>query len=340
MGTRITFKRPDGKEASGYLAKAGQRQRAGRRRHPGVVGPAGPDQGRLRPLCAGRLRCAGARSLLGRRRALSRPRRGRKRDGLAQLPRRDRADRARRGAVLKKNGVKVGLTGFCMGGAVTIIGACKIPELTAGVCFYGIPPEAVAKPADIKIPLQGHFALRDDWCTPEAVDKFEAGLKAAGKKTELYRYDADHGFVNEQRPDAHDRAALRTRLGAHAGLLAAASGLSVGRVSAHAPRPADFSIHETRWAACRRVARCRAYPPYEGIGHARLLDHTETAASAPARPATRAASQPTEAWERMATRGVVRRFTDEPLPPIADRYAVRAGACRRRPRATCSSATS
>ena len=102
--------------------------------------------------------------------------------------------------------MKVGLTGFCLGGAVTILGACRVPEFTAAVCFYGLPPESVAKPADIKVPLQAHFANRDDWCTPEAVDKFEAGLKAAAKKAEIFRYDADHGFVNEQR-DAHDRAA-------------------------------------------------------------------------------------------------------------------------------------
>ena len=68
-----------------------------------------------------------------------------------------------------------------------------------------MPPETVAKPADVKVPLQAHFANRDDWCTPEAVDKFEAGLKAAGKKAEIFRYDADHGFVNEQR-SVHDRA--------------------------------------------------------------------------------------------------------------------------------------
>src|ERR1700719_1956854 len=62
-----------------------------------------------------------------------------------------------RGAVqfLGRNGGKVGLTGFCLGGAVTIIGAAKIPELSAGVVFYGIPPEQAAKPEDVKIPLPG-----------------------------------------------------------------------------------------------------------------------------------------------------------------------------------------
>ena len=74
---------------------------------------------------------------------------------------------------MSRNGAKVGLTGFCLGGAVTIIGAARIPELTAGVVFYGIPPEQAAKPADVKIPLQAHFANKDDWCTPQLVDAFE-----------------------------------------------------------------------------------------------------------------------------------------------------------------------
>lgn len=114
-----------------------------------------------------------------------------------------------RGAVqfLGRNGAKVGLTGFCMGGAVTIIGACRIPELSACVAFYGIPPEQAVKPSDVKVPLQGHFANRDSFYGPKVVDAFETALKAAGKDFEFFRYDADHAFVNEQRASVHDRAA-------------------------------------------------------------------------------------------------------------------------------------
>jgi len=64
-----------------------------------------------------------------------------------------------------------------------------------------------AKPADIKIPLQAHFANKDDWCTPELVNNFEKAMKAAGKQLELFRYDAEHAFVNEQRQAVHDRKA-------------------------------------------------------------------------------------------------------------------------------------
>lgn len=96
---------------------------------------------------------------------------------------------------------------------MTIIGATRIDELTAGVVFYGIPPEQAAKPADVKIPLQAHFANKDDWCTPALVDGFEAAMKAAGKSLELYRYDAEHAFVNEQRMTVHDRAAAELAWG-------------------------------------------------------------------------------------------------------------------------------
>jgi carboxymethylenebutenolidase len=111
-----------------------------------------------------------------------------------------------RGAVqyLKANGGKAAVMGFCMGGALTIIAAVKIPELDAAVCFYGIPPAEAADPQQIRVPLQGHFANQDDWCTPAAVNALEATLKSAGVRHELFRYDAQHGFFNEQRPDVHN----------------------------------------------------------------------------------------------------------------------------------------
>ena len=117
-------------------------------------------------------------------------------------------DQDLRGAVqhLKAGGQKAAVLGFCMGGALTIMAAVKIPELDAGVCFYGIPPAEAADPAQIKVPLLCHFANTDDWCTPDAVKGFEETLKKAGVKHELYRYDAQHGFFNDQRPEVYDAA--------------------------------------------------------------------------------------------------------------------------------------
>lgn len=104
---------------------------------------------------------------------------------------------------LRNGGHKVGVTGFCMGGALTIIAAVHLP-CDAAVCFYGIPPEQAADPAQIKVPFMGHFASQDDWCTPAAVDELEAKLKAGSVDYVLYRYEGHHAFMNEQRPDVYD----------------------------------------------------------------------------------------------------------------------------------------
>jgi carboxymethylenebutenolidase len=116
-----------------------------------------------------------------------------------------------RGAVqfLKTRGGKVGLTGFCMGGAVTIIGAATIPELSAAVCFYGLPPEDVASGKDVKVPLQCHFAAHDGWITADRVDAFEKQLQAANKVYELHRYPGHHAFMNSDRKDVFDPHAAR-----------------------------------------------------------------------------------------------------------------------------------
>jgi len=103
---------------------------------------------------------------------------------------------------LKADGGKVGVLGFCMGGAITLLSSAMVPEADAAVCYYGIPPGF--DPASIKTPLLAHFAKQDDWCTPANVDKLEEALEAAGKEYELYRYDAKHAFANEKRPEVHD----------------------------------------------------------------------------------------------------------------------------------------
>jgi len=207
MGTTITFKRPDGKDATGYLANAAQGNA------PGVVviqewwGLSEQIKG-----LADRFALAGFDALapdLYNGVVVPYHDTEAANKEMTSLDFMDATTQTVRGAVqyLKRNSAKVGLTGFCMGGAVTIIGAAKVAELSAAVAFYGIPPEQAAKPADVKIPLQGHFANKDDWCTPAVVDAFEKGLKAAGKPAEFFRYDADHAFVNEQRAAVHDREA-------------------------------------------------------------------------------------------------------------------------------------
>lgn len=105
---------------------------------------------------------------------------------------------------------KVAVLGFCMGGALALAAAVHLPELTASVCFYGIPPEQLADPTKLQVPLLAHFAEHDDWCTPERVHALEAQLRHVKVDYELHRYNAQHAFFNEARPEVFDPEAATT----------------------------------------------------------------------------------------------------------------------------------
>src|ERR1041384_3816035 len=104
-----------------------------------------------------------------------------------------------RGAVqyLKQSSTKVGVTGYCMGGALTILAACFVPEVDASVAWYGFPPLEYVDASKIKAPLMGHFAIHDGFFKIEQVDQLEEKLKAAGVNYTFYRYDAGHAFASD-----------------------------------------------------------------------------------------------------------------------------------------------
>jgi carboxymethylenebutenolidase len=105
---------------------------------------------------------------------------------------------------LREGSASCGVTGFCMGGALTLLSALRVKGVDAGGCFYGMPPRAAANFQDLAIPLILHFAQTDDWCTPALVDGLEADLKKSKSKFELHRYSAQHAFMNEARPEVYD----------------------------------------------------------------------------------------------------------------------------------------
>lgn len=57
--------------------------------------------------------------------------------------------------------LQVGITGFCMGGALAMAAAVLIPELDAAVAFYGSPNPGLADVTQAKIPVQAHFGEED-----------------------------------------------------------------------------------------------------------------------------------------------------------------------------------
>jgi carboxymethylenebutenolidase len=200
MGTMIEFVRPDGGRTKGYLAMAGQ----GR---PGIV-VIQEWWGLNDQICgvADRFARAGYNALapdLYKGRLTTEP--DEANHLMTGLDFADATHQDLRGAAqhLQAQSGRVAVMGYCMGGALTIAAAVHVPEFAVGVCFYGIPPKTFADPAKIRIPLQGHFANKDDWCTPAAVDDLERTLKSAGIRHEIYRYDAAHAFANE-RSTAYD----------------------------------------------------------------------------------------------------------------------------------------
>lgn len=100
---------------------------------------------------------------------------------------------------------KIGVVGFCFGGAIANTMAVRIPELAASVPFYGGQP-AVADVPKIKAPLLLHYAGLDTRVN-EGWPAYEAALKENNKEYTAYMYpDVNHGFHNDTTP-RYDKAA-------------------------------------------------------------------------------------------------------------------------------------
>src|SRR5262245_63339371 len=163
MGSMIDFKRPDGSTCKGYLAEAGQGK-------PGIVviqewwGLNDQIKG-----VAERFAAAGYNALapdLYKGRVTQKP--DEANHMMSGLDFIGASDQDIAGAVKHLAGMsrKVGVMGYCMGGALTIAAAARVSGLACGVPFYGVPPAELADLARIRIPIQGHFAAKAGRCTP------------------------------------------------------------------------------------------------------------------------------------------------------------------------------
>ena len=197
MAKTIEYKRPDGKTVKGYLAEPAAGNKA-----PGMVviqewwGLNDQIRG-----VADKLAKSGYRALVPDlyrgKVALEANEAKHLMEGLNFG---DAAGQDIRGAVqyLKGSGsAKVGVTGFCMGGALTVLSAVNVPEMDAGVIWYGYPPLEYVDAKKITMPLLGHWATQDQAFAINGVDALEKKLREANVKFEFHRYNCKHAFANE-----------------------------------------------------------------------------------------------------------------------------------------------
>lgn len=108
------------------------------------------------------------------------------------------------------DGSKIAVTGFCMGGRLSFLTACALPDRVAAAApFYGGGIVNHLKQADaIACPLLLLFGEKDPFIPLEQVAQIETRLGELGKRFELKVYPgADHGFFCEERSSYHEEAA-------------------------------------------------------------------------------------------------------------------------------------
>ena len=101
---------------------------------------------------------------------------------------------------------RLGVVGFCYGGAIANRLAVALPDLAVAVPFYGSAPPLENVPA-IKAELMLHFAANDERVNA-SWPPYEAALKAAGITYTAYVYpNTQHGFHNDTTPRYDPEAA-------------------------------------------------------------------------------------------------------------------------------------
>lgn len=96
---------------------------------------------------------------------------------------------------------RIGITGFCWGGAVVWRSAMVDPDIKAGVAWYGHLETLIARAGELKAPVLGLYGALDKGIPQTDRDAMTAALAAAGKRgSGIHVYpDAPHGFHADYR---------------------------------------------------------------------------------------------------------------------------------------------
>jgi len=105
---------------------------------------------------------------------------------------------------------KIGVTGFCLGGGLTFLTACKLSaEIAAAAPFYGmVLDEWIEAVENITIPVYLFFGGRDPFIPRDRIHQIESRFQELGKEYMLRIYpDAEHGFFCHERSSYNQLAA-------------------------------------------------------------------------------------------------------------------------------------
>jgi carboxymethylenebutenolidase len=105
---------------------------------------------------------------------------------------------------------RIGVAGFCLGGGLTFLTACKFSaEIAAAAPFYGmVLDEWIEAAKDITVPIYLFFGGTDPFIPRDRIRQIDERFQKLGKDYSLKIYpDAGHGFFCNERSDYNRLAA-------------------------------------------------------------------------------------------------------------------------------------
>ena len=101
-----------------------------------------------------------------------------------------------------------GITGYCMGGTFALRAACELEGISAAAPFYGdIPGEEILQ--KLTVPTVFISGTKDEWISPEKVAQLEDATERFELPVQSLKYEADHAFFNDTRPQVYDETAAQ-----------------------------------------------------------------------------------------------------------------------------------
>lgn len=108
----------------------------------------------------------------------------------------------------RSNG-RVAVTGFCLGGAVSLAAAFQVEGLAAALPFYGNPKADFVDFAKPVPPIEGHYAADDPFVDVSRTRAIARGVVEAGGVFDLHVYEAGHAFMREGDSHAYEPVAAK-----------------------------------------------------------------------------------------------------------------------------------